>query len=186
MFNSLLRFSCFTLLLTCLQFILRLFLHCWSFFYFDGGTCGVWDAVGCCRPWQSLSFLLVAVVWTVGDRPCWLLSFLLVMISCVACGHSCILFIIIVSFLFCPSKLLSSSSVNHLLLLYCPIDAAGSLFFRIKKRIYCFCSVRFFNWLLFLVVVLRWVGGWLYGSVLPTQIMSWWWGLQGSLDRGSS
>ena len=32
--------------------------------------------------------------------------------------------------------------MNHLLLLCCPIDAAGSLFFRIKKRIYHLCSVR--------------------------------------------
>ena len=34
--------------------------------------------------------------------------------------------------------------MNHLLLLCCPIiDAAGSLFFRIKKRIYHLCLVRF-------------------------------------------
>ena len=33
--------------------------------------------------------------------------------------------------------------MNHLLLLFCPIDAAGSLFFRIKKKIYHLCSVRF-------------------------------------------
>ena len=92
----------------------------------DGGTCGVWGAVGCC-PWH-LSFLLVAVVYTVGDRPCWLLSFLLVVIGCVACGHPCILLIIIDLFLCFHSKLVSSSSTNHLLLLCCPIDAAGSLF----------------------------------------------------------
>ena len=53
------------------------------------------------------------------------------MIGCVACGHFCSLLIIIDLFLFCPSKLVSSCSMNHLLLLCCPIDAAGSLFFRI-------------------------------------------------------
>ena len=65
------------------------------------------------------------------------------MIGCVACGHPFILLIIIDLFLFCRSKLVFSSSMNHLLLLCCPIDAAGSLFFRIKKRIYHRCSVRF-------------------------------------------
>ena len=59
----------------------------------DGGTCGVLGTVGCCCPWQSLSFLLVAVVCTVGDCICWLLSFLLVVIGCVACGHPCVLLI---------------------------------------------------------------------------------------------
>ena len=69
-------------------------------------------------------------------------AFLLVVIGCVACGHPCILLIITDLFLFCPSKLVSSSSMKHLLLLCCPIDAAGSLFFRIKKRIYdVFCSI---------------------------------------------
>ena len=86
--------------------------------------------------------MLVAVVCTVGDRPSWLLSFLLFVIGCVACGHPCILLIIIDLFLFCPSKLVSSSSMNHLLLLCCPIDAAGSLFFGVKKRIYHLCSVQ--------------------------------------------
>ena len=33
--------------------------------------------------------------------------------------------------------------MKHLLLLCCPIDAAGSLFFRRKKIIYHLCSVRF-------------------------------------------
>ena len=65
------------------------------------------------------------------------------MIGRVACGHPCILLIIIYLFLFCPSKLVSSSSMNQLLLLCCPIDAAGSLFFLIKKRIYHLYSVRF-------------------------------------------
>ena len=47
----------------------------------------------CCwllLPWQSLSFLLVAVVCTVGDRPCCFLSFLLDVIGCVAFGHALI------------------------------------------------------------------------------------------------
>ena len=51
----------------------------------DGCTCGVSGAAGWCCPWQSLSFLLVAVVGSVGDRPCWLLSFLLVVSGLVAC-----------------------------------------------------------------------------------------------------
>ena len=42
----------------------------------DRGTCGVWSTVGCCRSWESLLFLLVAVVGTVGDRPCRFLSIL--------------------------------------------------------------------------------------------------------------
>ena len=33
--------------------------------------------------------------------------------------------------------------MNQLLQLCCPIDAAGSLFFQIKKRIYHLCSVQF-------------------------------------------
>ena len=86
---------------------------------------------------------MVAVVCTAGDRPCWLLSFLSVVIGCVACGHPCILLMIIDLFWFRPSKLVSSSSMNNLLLMCCPIDAAGSLFFQIKKRIYHLCSVRF-------------------------------------------
>ena len=100
----------------------------------------------CCwwlLPFAVLIVLAVAVVCTVGDRPCWLLSFLLVVIGCVACGHPCTLLIIIDLFLFCPSKLVSSSLMNHLLLLCCPIDAAGSLFFRIKNMIHHLCSVRF-------------------------------------------
>ena len=32
--------------------------------------------------------------------------------------------------------------MNHLLLLCCPIDAVGSLFFRIKNKIDHVCSVR--------------------------------------------
>ena len=35
----------------------------------------------------------------------------------------------------------------------------------------------FCNWLIILAVVLWRVGGWLYDSVLPTEILSWWWGL---------
>ena len=92
-------------------------------------------------PYRSCWLQLIVCI--VGDRPCWLLSFLLVVIGCVACGHPCNLLIIIYLFLFCPSKLVSSCSMNHLLLLCCPIDAAGSLFFRIEKRIYHLCSVRF-------------------------------------------
>ena len=101
--------------------------------------------------------LLVVVAQGSPYRSCWLqlfvplvivpagllLSFLLVVIGCVACGHPCILLIIIDLFLIFPSKLVSSSSMNHLLLLCCPIDAAGPLFFRIKKRIYYLFSVRF-------------------------------------------
>ena len=86
--------------------------------------------------WLQLFVLLVIV-------PTGYCHFLLVVIGCVACGHPCSFLIIIDLFLFCPSKLVSSSSMNHLLLLCCPIDAAGSLFFRIKKRIYHLCSVRY-------------------------------------------
>ena len=39
----------------------------------DRGICGVWSALGCCCPWQSSSFLQVAVVGIVGDRLYWLL-----------------------------------------------------------------------------------------------------------------
>ena len=111
----------------------------------DWGTCGVWSAVGCCCPWQSLSFLLVTIVGTVGDHPCWLFSFLLVVIDFVACEHPWILWIIIDSSLFCP-KHISSPSMNHLLLLWCPINAVGSLFFRINKKIDHLCSVRWSFW----------------------------------------
>ena len=45
-------------------------------------------------------------------------------------------------FLFCLSKVVSSYSLNHLLLLCCPIDV-GLLFFRIKKEIDLVYSVRF-------------------------------------------
>ena len=50
---------------------------------------------------------------------------------------------IINGFLFCRSKLVSSSPMNHLLLLCCLIDAVGSLFFPIKKIIDHVCYVRF-------------------------------------------
>ena len=102
--------------------------------FVGGGLCGTWSAVDCWCPWQSLSFLLVAVVGTVDDHPCWLLSFLFIMVGFVVCVHPWILWIIIDLFLFCPSKLVSSSSMNHLLLLYCPIDSVCSLFFRIQKQ----------------------------------------------------
>ena len=86
--------------------------------------------------WLQLFVLLVIV-------PAGYLLFLLVVIDCVACGHPCILLIIIDLFLFSHSKLVSFSSMNHLILLCCPIDAGGSVLFRIKKRIYHLCSVRF-------------------------------------------
>ena len=65
------------------------------------------------------------------------------MIGFVACGHLLIFWIIIHLFLFFPSKLVSSSSLNHFLLLCCPIDVVGLLFFRIKKKNYHVYSVRF-------------------------------------------
>ena len=45
--------------------------------------------VGCCRPWRSLLFMIVAVVGTVGDRPCFIFFF--VMIVFVVCDHPRIL-----------------------------------------------------------------------------------------------
>ena len=88
----------------------------------DRGICRVWSALCCCCPWQSLSFLQVAVVDTVGARPCWLLQFLLVVIGFVACGPLWILWIIIDLSVICHSKLVSSSSLNHFLLLCCPLS----------------------------------------------------------------
>ena len=64
--------------------------------------------------------------------------------------------------------------MKHLLLLCCPIDAVGSLFFRIKKKIDNVCSVRFLK-------LADHPGGSIVkggrviirGSVLPTAIVSW-------------
>ena len=62
----------------------------------DRGICGVWSTVGCCRPWPSLLFLLVAIVGTVCGRPCLLLAFFGgVVIVFVVCGHPFISLIII-------------------------------------------------------------------------------------------
>ena len=159
----------------------------------DRGICAVSSALCCCCPWQSLSFLQVAVVgtagdrsdycnfcwsWSVlldfwilwiiigfgfnywfsqvavvgtaGDRPCWILQFLLVVIGFVEFWilwiiiGLWILWIIIGLILLCHSKLVSSSSLSHLLLLCCPIDAVGLLIFWIKKKINLVYSVRFF------------------------------------------
>ena len=67
------------------------------------------------------------------------------MIGFVACGHLSILRIIIDLFSFFPSKLVSSSSLNHFLLLCCPIDVVGLLFFRMKKKNDHVYSVQFFQ-----------------------------------------
>ena len=65
------------------------------------------------------------------------------MIGFVACGHLWILQIIIDLFLFFPRKLVSSSSLNHFLLLCCPTDVVGLLFFRLKKKNDHVYSVQF-------------------------------------------
>ena len=65
------------------------------------------------------------------------------MIGFVVCGHLLILLIIFHLFLFFPSKLVSSSLLNHFLLLCCPIDVVGLLFFSIKKKNDHVYSVQF-------------------------------------------
>ena len=45
--------------------------------------------------------------------------------------------------MFFLSKLVSSSSLNHFLLLCCPIDVVGLLFFRVKKKNDHVYSIRF-------------------------------------------
>ena len=57
----------------------------------DGGTCGVWGAVGCFCPWQSFLFLLVAVVLLLMIVPagychfCWSWSVVLLVAILVFC-----------------------------------------------------------------------------------------------------
>ena len=60
--------------------------------------------------------------------------------------------------MFFLSKLVSSSLQNYFLLLSCPIDVVGLLFFCIKKIIMC-VRFDFCNWLLILAVVFWRMGG---------------------------
>ena len=61
--------------------------------------------------------------------------------------------------------------MNNLLLLWCPIDAVGSLFFLIRKKIDHVCLVRFLQFVDHSGGSIEIVGG--YGSVLPIEIVSW-------------
>ena len=136
--HSTLAVSAFSRLLGCIS--LPVFVAGCSPCGGDRGICGVWSALCCCCPWQSLPSCRLRLL------DCWWSSLLVIVIFVGHdrfCFHLWILLLIINLFLFWSSKLVSSSSLNNLLLLCCPIDVAGSLFFQIKNKIKHLYSVRF-------------------------------------------